>query len=514
MLHPSVRTSMSRRAALRTFGLAALGSVALAACGGSAATTTATTAATTAATSATSATPTAAATASAAATSSAAGTVTVTQQASAATVTVTQTASTASSQAAASSAGGSLTYMDWRLGSSPEDKAFYNAVRDGFLAKYPNVKWQQLQVDWGTPYLEKFTAMAAADTPPDVLFASIIWGQSWWVQGFLGDLGPYVARTSSVQPNQYIPPALFYNSWQGKTFGIPHVGPDFNTYFVNRRGLQEVGIPADDASLANWTWEDLFQAHQKLVKRGADGAITRPGVVFSPGGFADFVVSLYSNGGAFYNEQRTAVAFNDAAGQQALQFHADAHTKYKTDDKLPVQGIDLFNKTFPEGGVPILYAGSWNQRNFLGNPAAQSLDYTMMNIPHGPSSAKQATMAWTNMNVMAKVSRNKDIAWSFIEYYSGLDVAEQQFTIWKQASPRVDFLQSQVWQDATRTHPSYANFRKNAETGGLYPYISYTDVSDKLQPVVTKTVIDGKVSAQDGLAQMQQLANQVLQQAK
>jgi multiple sugar transport system substrate-binding protein len=505
MSRPSVPPSLSRRDALRTFGLAALGSVALAACGGS---TAAITAATTAATPSAPATVTVTQTLN----QTQLRTVTVTQQA--ATVTVTQPVSASAASTRVAAAGGSLTYMDWRLGSSPEDKAFYNAVRDGFVAKNPGVKWEQLQVDFGTTYLEKFTAMAASGTPPDVLFASIIWARDWWLQGFLEDLGPYVARTPSVQPDQYVPPAIYYNSWQGKTFGIPHVGPDFNTYFVNRSALKEVGIPADDAALAAWTWADLFLAHQKMVKRAADGTITRPGVVFSPGNFADVAVSLYSNGGAFYNEQRTAVAFNDTAGQQALQFHADAHTKYKTDDKLPVGGLDLYNKAFPEGGVPILYAGSWNQRNFLGNPAAQSLDYTMMNIPHGPSSTKQATMAWTNMNVMAKVSRNKDTAWAFIEYYSGLEVAGKMFTIWKQASPRIDFLQSQVWQDATRTHPSYANFRKNAETGGIYPYISFTDVSNKLQPVITKAVIDGKLSVQDALAQMQQLANQILQPAK
>ena len=501
MSRPSVPPSLSRRDALRAFGLAALGSVALAACGGSAAVTTA-------------ATQSGPRTVTITQTLAQTQTATVTQQASTVTVTVTQPASAAAPKAGAASAGNSLTYMDWRLGSSPEDKAFFKAVRDGFLATHPRVKWEQLNVGWGKPYLEKFTAMAAAGTPPDVLFSSIIWGRDWWLQGFLEDLSPYVARTASVQPDQYIPPALYYNSWQGKTFGIPHVGPDFNTYFVNRQALKEVGIPADDTALAKWTWEDLFSAHQKLVKRAADGTITRPGVVFYPGNFSDVVVSLYSNGGEFYDKQRTAVVFNDTKGQQALQFHVDAHTKYKTDGKLPVGGLDLYNKAFPEGGVPILYAGSWNQRNFLGNPAAQSLDYTMMNIPHGPSSTKQATMAWTNMNVMAKVSRSKDTAWAFIEYYSGLDVAEKQFTIWKQVSPRLDFLQSAVWQDATRTHPSYANFRKNAETGGLYPYISFTDVSNKLQPVIKQAVIDGKLSVQDALAQMQQLANQILQQTK
>ena len=409
---------------------------------------------------------------------------------------------------------GSVTYMDWRLGGSPADELFYRTVRDGFVTKYPEVKWEQLQAEWGTVYLEKIVSMSAAGTPPDVIFSSIIWARDWWSDGLLEDLGPYVARTPSVAPSQYIEPALFYNSWKGKTFGIPHVGPDFNVFYVNRQLLQEAGTPAGDDALAKWTWDDLAQAHQKLVKRGADGKLTRPGVIFYPGSLTNIVVWLYSNGAAFYNKDRTGVAFNDAKGQQALQFEGELHTKYKTDDEPPVTGLDLYNKAFPEGGVPIMFAGSWNQRNFLSNPASQNLDYTMMNIPRGPSSTKQATMAWTNMNVLAKGSGNKDTAWAFIEHYSSLPVAIQQFQIWKQVSPRKDFLESSEWKDATRKTPSYTNFRKIAETGGIYPYIKFAEVNDRLQPLVKDAVIDGKRSVRDALAEMERLANQVLSQVK
>jgi ABC-type glycerol-3-phosphate transport system substrate-binding protein len=50
---------------------------------------------------------------------------------------------------------GSVTYMDWRLGGSPADEQFYNTVRDGFLAKYPGVKWEQIQAEWGTVYRKR-----------------------------------------------------------------------------------------------------------------------------------------------------------------------------------------------------------------------------------------------------------------------------------------------------------------------------------------------------------------------
>jgi multiple sugar transport system substrate-binding protein len=404
--------------------------------------------------------------------------------------------------------------MDWRLGGSPADEQFYKTVRDGFVAKYPDVKWEQIQADFGKVYLEKIVAMAAGGTPPDVIFSSIIWGRDLWSDGLLEDLGPYIARTASVGPSQYVDAAHFYDSWKGKTFGVPHVGPDFNVFYVNRNLLQEVGIAASDDALAKWTWDDLVAAHPKLLRRGTDGKLTRPGVIYNPAAnITDFVVWLMTNDGAFYNKDRTAVAFNDAKGRQVLQFAADLHGKYKTDEELPA-GTDLYNKAFPEGGVPLMYAGSWNQRNFLSNPAAQTLDYTMMNIPRGPSGSKQATVAWTNMNVMAKDGKNKDAAWAFVEYYSSLPVAIQQFQIWKQVSPRKDFLESNEWKEVTKKTPSYTNFRKFADTGGVYPYLKFNDVSERLLPLVKEAAIDGKRSVGDALAEMERVANQILATVK
>lgn len=409
---------------------------------------------------------------------------------------------------------GALSYMDWRLGGSPTDEMFYKTVREGFIAKNPDVKFEQMQVEFGKVYLEKLVTMSAGGTPPDVVFSSIIWGRDLWADGLLEDLGPYIARTPSVAPSQYVEAAHFYDSWKGKTFGVPHVGPDFNVFYINRQLLQDVGINATDDALAKWTWDDLVQAHPKLVKHGADGKLTRPGVVYNPGGnLTNFAVWLNTNDGAFYNKDRTAMAFNDAKGRQVLQFKADLHGKYKTDEELPA-GIDLYNKAFPEGGAPIVFAGSWNQRNFLSNPAAQTLDYTMINIPRGPSGSRPGTVAWTNMNVMAKGSKNKDAAWAFIEHYSSLPVALQQFQIWRQVSPRKDFLDSNDWKEAAKKNPSYLNFRKIADTGAVYPYIKFNDVSERLLPLVKEAAVDGKRSVSDALVEMERLGNQILAAVK
>jgi hypothetical protein len=118
------------------------------------------------------------------------------------------------------------------------------------------------------------------------------------------------------------------------------------------------------------------------------------------------------------------------------------------------------------------------------------------------------------MNVMAKGSKNKDGGWAFIEHYSSLPVAIQQFEIWKQVSPRKDFLDSTQWKDAAKKNPSYTNFRKIADTGGVYPYIKYNDISSALLPLVKEAAIEGKRSVSDTVTEMERLANQILATVK
>ena len=416
-------------------------------------------------------------------------------------------------QSPAAKLSGTLTYRDWRLrAGNPVDEAFFKAVKDGFLAKYPDVKWEQEQVPFGTEYLQKMVSSAAAGTSPQAVFCSVIWGRDLWEQGLLEDLGPYIAKTASVQPKQYVEPALFYNSWKGKTFGIPHVGPDFRVFYVNRQLLKDNGIDPSDEALAKWTWSDMETYHQKLVQRDGD-TVKRAGILFNAlgGGLEDITTFLYPNGGQFYNKDRNGVAFNTPQGQQVLEFFIDWRNKYRGHEGPP--GVNTADAFLGNAAVVISY-GSWNMRDLLGNPASQGLDYTMMNVPRGPSGKSQATTAWSNMNVIPKDTKNKDLAWAFVEYYSSLPLAKQMFDIWKQVSPRIDFLDSAEWKQAQQRVPAYGPWRKIAETGGSYAYIKNADLGERVLPLFREAVIDGKRSVRDALAEGERQANLILSQLK
>ena len=145
---------------------------------------------------------------------------------------------------------------------------------------------------------------------------------------------------------------------------------------------------------------------------------------------------------------------------------------------------------------------------------SESLEYTMMNIPRGPSGRTQATTAWSNMTVMPKDTKNKDLAWAFVEYYSGLPVATQMFDLWKQVSLRIDFLESAEWKQAQQKVPAYASFRKIAETGGSYAYLKNADVAEKVEPLFRDAAINSTMSVRDALGEAERQGNLILSQVK
>src|SRR5262249_52518084 len=156
--------------------------------------------------------------------------------------------------------------------------------------------------------------------------------------------------------------------------------------------LAEAGLDARDEALAKWTWTDLADAHQKLVRRDGD-RVNRAGIWFTGGAtLEDFTTFLYANGGEFYTKDRTPVAFNTTAGQQVLEAFVDFRNRLKLNEG--PQGMNAL-QAFPQGAAAAVVQGSWNQRDILGVPEAKDLDYTMMNIPSGPSGKGQATTAWT-----------------------------------------------------------------------------------------------------------------------
>jgi len=409
---------------------------------------------------------------------------------------------------------GTIAFRDWRAPTgAPQLERWYQFVQEEMAQRYSGVRVELEFVPWGKEYQDKFTVSVASGTPPDVLTTSIIWARDWWDQGALEELTPYVARTPEVAMDKFIPAALFYNQKQGKIYGMPQVGPDFNVIYYRPSLFREAGLDPSPDVLARWTWDDLIRAAQRLT-RIEGGEIVRSGFVGPGMDIERFTSWTYSNGGTFYNQDQSRVAFNNERTAQAVQLQIDLRDKYRIFAPRPgVSGLAQFYA----GTTAMLWAGNWNIRTITEaiqrGEAPAEFDFTMMAVPQGPQGWRQATTAWVNMTTMPRSARNKEGGWALQVFLSSASTAVKQLEIQNVLSPRKDFFESPEFKAIVARIPAHGQQRRIADLGGPYAFIRNTEITQRIMPLLTDAY-NGKIPIKDALAEAERQANEVMAQVQ
>jgi multiple sugar transport system substrate-binding protein len=150
------------------------------------------------------------------------------------------------------------------------------ALKEAFEA---TEEWQEMMGDntWdfrtGIPQEARLTAVAAG-TPPDIgALASYL---DFMTRGVVIPLDDYVAASTKIAPEHFIPSNWDVCQHEGKTYGIPA-----NECFVRRglnynaRMVEEAGLDPDNPPV---TWDELFVWHEALTKFDAAGNLIQIGL--------------------------------------------------------------------------------------------------------------------------------------------------------------------------------------------------------------------------------------------
>jgi multiple sugar transport system substrate-binding protein len=478
---------------LRTSALLATslaGSALLAACGGSApAATTATTAP-------------ASSVASAALSSSA------TSSSAASSAATTTTASAAGSLTAASSAAApagqkvTLEHLDWWGPTTPVLTNYFNGIKKDFEAKNPTVTINYTFISAGTTAVgQKWITNAAGGTPHDTSQVSVAFIHDLMVKGLMEPLDAYIARTPDMALSNFVDSGLFYNTYQGKHYGIPYDGPATNVIGYNTDHFAEVGLDPSRNVTWHWTFNDFVAAAQKLTKTQGN-QVVRGG--FQPTGwssFSSFLPWLYANGGQLYDANYTHLLLDDAHGQGALQFVLDLKNKYNLTASAKDASLD-------NEGYSMILDGSWTAGYHLD--ANAKLHWGYAPVPQGPNGQHPSSQTWTNQWAINGGSNHKDIAWQWLSFVNAEDTLERYFAgVMKRAAGRKAFYQSAAWKAVLKDYPQLDGIETVADISGQYPWWDYNALSD-----ATKTIWSdlgaGKADVTTALGQLKQVGDQVL----
>lgn len=193
-----------------------------------------------------------------------------------------------------------------------------------FYAEYPNVT---VSVDYTTygNLNEKLTTAAVSGQVPDVMLMGVGWIEGFAAKDFLADMTD-LGLTEEVLLESYEPTIVEAGMYEDGVYGVP-IMLDTRIGIARMDILEEAGYDAPPA-----TWDELIEMSEALTVRNG-GTLERAGFdLLSNDSRQVFETFLFSAGGALFNEDNTAPAFNEQPGIDALTLMTDLINTYEVED--------------------------------------------------------------------------------------------------------------------------------------------------------------------------------------
>ena len=409
-------------------------------------------------------------------------------------------ANSAATKPAASATPVSIEHVDWWGPTTPVLTTYFEGIKKDFEGQNPSVTVNFTHVQGTGGAREKWVVNAAGGTPHDSSQVSVAFVRDLMDAGTIEPLDGYIAKTPDLALANFVDSGKFYNTFEGKHYGIPYDGSAINVIAYNVDHFKEAGLDPSTKLTWNWTVEQFLESARRLVK--TEGGRRMRGA-FPPVGLSvsNLLPWLYANGGDFYSQDYTKTLVNGQAGRQALQLLQDL--RYRHQFASEVDGA-----TFESEGYAMQFRGSWEAGYILDKNA--KIQFGFAPIPQGPSGTRHSSQTWTNMWAMMKESKKKDTAWRWVSFVNSEPVQERYFaTVMKRVSGRNEFYQSAAWKNVLKEYPALVDIEKLEPVSKQYPWVKTTPINNETADVWKKAQAN-EISVNEALAQVEQIVNRVL----
>lgn len=255
--------------------------------------------------------------------------------------------------------------------------------------------------------LDKFYTMITAGLMPDIWGSVGTPGISADVnRNWALDLSPYIKRDSKAMNwADFFPGVMRQFKVNGRQYGMPmYCYADY--FFYNKQLYAKAGLapPPMNAEDRSWNWEQMVVNAQKTTVRDSQGKTTQGGIYY-PTGYHDFPNYMHMWG-------------------------AEPYSSHTLETSVP-QSIE-FSSPEMVNALTKVWELSWRHRvvfgDFKAGKTAASLDYgytipSIMLTKSLPWAIAPLPWAKTNTGTfwpggwrIAKVSKDKDLAWSFVKF--------------------------------------------------------------------------------------------------
>jgi multiple sugar transport system substrate-binding protein len=294
------------------------------------------------------------------------------------------------------------------FGEPAEAKAFVD-VGKGFEQANPAVKVNTVAVPSQPNHLLKLATSFAAGDPPDV------WVIDYRRFGLLQNAGvvepaePYLDKSTVIKKSDFYQEPLKPFTYNGQLQCIPMNMSSLEVYY-NKDLFDKAQVPYPKDG---WTWDDFLQAAIAITKLSTpDEKIYGMGIDPQLIRLAPFV---WQNGGDIVDnvEHPTKLTLDTPQAKEAFQWFVDLQVKHHVVASQEENASEQDQTRFMFNTL-----GMWLLSRRVV-PALRTTSGFTWDVAPMPRNKEQASILHTDAYCISKASKNKELAWKFVEYANG-----------------------------------------------------------------------------------------------
>jgi multiple sugar transport system substrate-binding protein len=252
----------------------------------------------------------------------------------------------------------------------------------------------------GGDYDTKLNAEVVAGTAQDIFF--VLDFNEYVRRGVLLDLTPYVEKYHA-QPllDKIYPELIKAHTLKGHLYGLPN-NLCTDALFYNPTLFDREKMPYPTA---DWTWNDLLAAAQRLTKRDAQGRLVQSGL--TPCAMPEWVLW---NRGRFWTPDGSRCIVNSPEALEALQFLHDLQFRYRVCPTLSEMRDTTGNVSFENNVTAMMVGGRWWTAEFKN---LSNVNWAVAPLPISFRGRRLCDMGCNTLSINAR-TKYPDIAFQFL----------------------------------------------------------------------------------------------------
>jgi multiple sugar transport system substrate-binding protein len=343
-----------------------------------------------------------------------------------------------------------------------------------FKKENPNVEIEVQQIPWSAA-LEKLVTSVASGILPDACQMGTTWMSKFYAMGAFENLDEYIKKSKVVSLENYFKGSLETCSFDGKNYGIPWY-VDVRVMYYRKDLYEKLGVPPPRS------WDEMISVGKKLLELDKTGKVkSYPYVSYIH--WQEFYPFIWQNGGEIIDLSTKKVNLASPEVKEAIEFFV----RLRKEKLCPINAAEMdLIYSFRNGYYKTFFSGPWMVEVLKKQAPEIEGKWSVALMPK--KKTRTSFVGGSNL-VIFKTSKNKELAWKFIEFLSRPEIQVEWYKITSDL-PAV----RAAWENEIFVNNSMLKiFREQLEDAKSPPNIpEWEQIAEVLHQKVEEIIVGGK----------------------